>query len=750
MKSSLKLSRIKYILPLFVLIFVVVVIVVLGFQASVSILKRQVEKSGMQMVQSIGEEVEQVLRVGKNMASIASQTFASAGWQDDSQESTMRKLDYLTILLSLMNRNLKLTVQSMYVVDEYGRYAVDRQGVVAANTVDLDEVLVILERSPNEWHYCALQEEDGEPGTIVIGKYDSITKVYVTASIELQMIQNYLFDVAGDFRLFLMDGGTMLASSLQTLQGEEYHALSQFTSAGWKELIQMSSSGFASRKIGDYRYMVISYPVSGNWYVSCLVQEQTFYQSGQSLNQLQLVISFMLSIVVTILYIRATMQRIYAEEASRKKSNFLMNMSHAVRTPMNAIVGFAKLIGKRTVSREGRIYLQIVDQSSKQLLRIIDQVVELSEIQDNSGGEYAVKSTGVVKEGRDRVLVVDDNYQNLVVAEELIKLYGVEVVTAESGVEALRILRNDASYHLILLDYMMPEMDGIRVAESIRRWNDEYFRTLPIVALTANTTLGIEDKFRQAGMNGMLSKPIDLDKLDEVMHLFLPSVKRKADQEDGRSKEENSQMMDPHHVLRSAGIQIRSGLNYMAGNIEQYRRVLAVFEEAYETKRQKMEEYLEQKDYDNYNILVHALKSNAKSIGADILSQLAFVQEKASADRDVMTIASEWDTMMVEWDRICKAIRRYLEQDGTKAQVQASNGLVLGNTKFIDGLRDMIQLLDEFEKKEVLHRLQAMLEYSMEDQKRLFLQKLEKVISAFEYEEAIRMMNEYIKRGDGE
>ncbi len=119
------------------------------------------------------------------------------------------------------------------------------------------------------------------------------------------------------------------------------------------------------------------------------------------------------------------------------------------------------------------------------------------------------------------VLVVDDNLLNLDVAVGLLERYKVKVITAASGKECISTLLND-HVDLVLLDYMMPEMDGIDTLKEIRKINGGKFIDLPVVTLTANVVSGAKEMFIGAGFDAYLSKPLEIDKLERTLLEFLP------------------------------------------------------------------------------------------------------------------------------------------------------------------------------------------------------------------------------------
>jgi signal transduction histidine kinase/DNA-binding response OmpR family regulator len=118
------------------------------------------------------------------------------------------------------------------------------------------------------------------------------------------------------------------------------------------------------------------------------------------------------------------------------------------------------------------------------------------------------------------VLIVDDIETNLKVAEGLMQPYLFKVIVCQSGAEALRQVEK-VKFDLILMDHMMPGMDGIETTTRIRNHKNEQIKNIPVVALTANTVSGMQEEFINSGFNDFLSKPIDLFKLDEVLKKWL-------------------------------------------------------------------------------------------------------------------------------------------------------------------------------------------------------------------------------------
>lgn len=130
------------------------------------------------------------------------------------------------------------------------------------------------------------------------------------------------------------------------------------------------------------------------------------------------------------------------------------------------------------------------------------------------------------------ILVVDDNEMNLKVAKGLLKKYKSSVSTVLSGRECLEILKKE-HFDLILMDHLMPEMDGIETLTHIRNSDDEYIRKIPVIALTANAVSGMREMFLKSGFDDYVSKPIEIFTLRKSLENWLPEEKIIRERGDG-------------------------------------------------------------------------------------------------------------------------------------------------------------------------------------------------------------------------
>jgi CheY-like chemotaxis protein len=123
-----------------------------------------------------------------------------------------------------------------------------------------------------------------------------------------------------------------------------------------------------------------------------------------------------------------------------------------------------------------------------------------------------------------QILIVDDIDINLMIAEETLLNYGGRIDTANSGVKALEMIKQN-DYDIVFMDHMMPEMDGVDVTKTIRALPEEKYKKLPIVALTANVVGDVRDLFIKSGMSDFLSKPMEQTEMERVLREWLPQEK---------------------------------------------------------------------------------------------------------------------------------------------------------------------------------------------------------------------------------
>ncbi|GBU29444.1 histidine kinase [Treponema sp. R8-4-B8] len=268
-----------------------------------------------------------------------------------------------------------------------------------------------------------------------------------------------------------------------------------------------------------------------------------------------------------------------------------------------------------------------------------------------------------------RVLIVDDIATNLKVAEGLLAPYQVIVDTCLSGSHAIELVKHAASqqlnYDIILMDHMMPEMDGIEATAAIRAWEKESgYPQIPIVALTANAVVGMREMFIENGFNDFLAKPIDISKLDEMLDRWIPKEKREAGSGDSdpKSPHPNPPFPTPHSLLPAIpGVDTEKGIEMTGGTEENYRGVLSFFCKDAEKRLPLLQKTPEADALLSFTTQVHALKSASASLGADDVSEKAAALEAAGKAGDLTFISKNLDAFAGQLAELVKNIRDALK-----------------------------------------------------------------------------------------
>lgn len=261
-----------------------------------------------------------------------------------------------------------------------------------------------------------------------------------------------------------------------------------------------------------------------------------------------------------------------------------------------------------------------------------------------------------------KVLITDDTKMNLTVIRGLLKQTLVNVTTAESGRETLELVAKE-KFDVILLDHRMPEMDGIETLAAMKTLPGNRNTDTPVIALTANAVSGAREMYLEAGFLDYLTKPIDAERLEKTLAQYIPDEKlilpndpRFAEHSSHRIPESGTD--ENGYLARGSGNPLADakerqihdslgrceGIDLAAatkncGSEEILFDVIKEFLIALPTKSAQIEEYALAQDFRNYTVLVHALKSSARLIGAKQLSEDAAYLENCGNEQKADEIA---------------------------------------------------------------------------------------------------------------
>jgi signal transduction histidine kinase/CheY-like chemotaxis protein len=257
-----------------------------------------------------------------------------------------------------------------------------------------------------------------------------------------------------------------------------------------------------------------------------------------------------------------------------------------------------------------------------------------------------------------RILVVDDINTNLVVTAGLLAVYRCHVDTCTNGADSILMVQRE-HYDIVFMDHMMPGMDGVETTRGIRALEGDYFRQLPIIALTANAIVGMKEMFLSHGFNDYLSKPIELSKLDDTLAAWIPKEKQVARTGTDEITSEQDIFSDEFFI---EGIDIQAGKTRY--NEKTYLDVLRAYSvhtpALLEKLRNAEKENFSDEVMEDYIITVHGIKGSTYGICADAVGKQAEALEHAGRDRKMQFIKENNVPLIESTEKLIKKISELL------------------------------------------------------------------------------------------
>lgn len=303
-----------------------------------------------------------------------------------------------------------------------------------------------------------------------------------------------------------------------------------------------------------------------------------------------------------------------------------------------------------------------------------------------------------------RILVVDDNEVNLKIVVGLAKNTKLQIDMALSAAEGLKLIRQH-SYQLLLIDHMMPEMDGIEMLQHVKTMDGGIYKDIPAVAITANALSGAKQTYLDAGFCGYLSKPIDPERFEQIIKDNLPQeyVTECGDGNGDTATEgqETDGTSDPKQEEEWSilGIDIAKALSYIGGSRELYISLLQTYLDGSEERIRKLEECKNKEDIFNYDITIHGLKGISASIGADSMAIAAAGLEEACKDpQTAMTyIQMNHDQVVSRYRELLEQIKKWLANIETDGKIEKE--AVTNITEMLTIISDLKTAVFEYKEK---------------------------------------------------
>lgn len=330
------------------------------------------------------------------------------------------------------------------------------------------------------------------------------------------------------------------------------------------------------------------------------------------------------------------------------------------------------------------------------------------------------------------ILLVDDNELNLVVAKELLKPLRMQIDTAENGLQAVKMVRG-SQYDLVLMDHMMPVMDGIEAAKAIRALPEDKYQKLPIIALTANAMVDARKEFLNAGMNGFVAKPIDFARICNQLKLWLPKdLVRDVPKEEAKKlladdlSDREIQPEDPQ-----MGFSFEEGVKH-CGSKAALMKTIRIFYRTIDSKANKIEQCLKEGLISDYVIEVHALKSSALLIGAVPLSEAAKELEDYGKQGKTEVLEEKTPDVLTLYRDLKNILRPYAEKE-EDAKKEFSDG------EWITALQQIHQCIEQFDLDGVDQIMEQLEEYQVPECIRESMDQLRVYVADVSLEEIMEL-----------
>lgn len=255
-----------------------------------------------------------------------------------------------------------------------------------------------------------------------------------------------------------------------------------------------------------------------------------------------------------------------------------------------------------------------------------------------------------------KILLADDLPMNRKVVEAYLRHTEVTLDEAENGEEAVALSKKN-HYDLILLDHLMPVLDGVDAMRLIQTEEDSKNQDTPIIVLTANAMKGDEARYLELGFAAYLPKPLEMEALEDKIRLFIKT-------EEGREQEEEedqaeTETYDSEFLNSLTLLDVKKGMNYCMEDEELFREILTSYVE--DQKKDRLEEAYAVENLEEYRVFIHAVKSSSRTIGADQLGEEALKLEEAAKREDIGFIRANHHKVMRDYAEILSQVREALE-----------------------------------------------------------------------------------------
>lgn len=273
----------------------------------------------------------------------------------------------------------------------------------------------------------------------------------------------------------------------------------------------------------------------------------------------------------------------------------------------------------------------------KELAQAVQSIAEGMADSDKVLEKQAVSGKVVSNSKDKKILVVEDNQINLLLIEEILKNIGFQVISAQSGKEALKKYQQ-LVVDLIFMDIQMPEMDGYEVTKIIRQWESDKIHT-PIIAVTAGAIKGDKEKCLAAGMDYYIAKPFRREDILQCLAIYFPEERE-------NSQPEKVYLFNPQLLLER-----------LDNKLDLYKMVLSIFLKKLPQKKEDMQQALEKRDLKQVAFLAHNIRGMCLSMTAQ---QLADISQQIEIEAKSSGLFVILDNLLINFNRVWEELVNYI------------------------------------------------------------------------------------------
>ncbi len=330
-----------------------------------------------------------------------------------------------------------------------------------------------------------------------------------------------------------------------------------------------------------------------------------------------------------------------------------------------------------------------------------------------------------------KVLLVEDNDINLELAIELLKDIDIEVHTARNGREAVEKVQS-MEFDAVLMDIQMPEMDGLTATRKIRE--DQRFKSLPIVAMTAHAMKGEREKSIAAGMNDHITKPIDPPVLYQALLKYIKGMDAKGASVDTKANDVK---------LIIEGLDTEEGIRRIGGKKDAYLKLLATFVKNYNDLSLKMKPMVERHQLAELAALLHTLAGVCGNIGAKEIYGVVYPLSHGlkAVSQEPGKLLNIPQTKQIEWiiEQVSELIKRINKQLPDEKQQDAVKPKMTSED-WIYGINELARLVAEQDTQAVDHCHKILEVYQLDESQMELFKKVMSLIDEFEFDQALEIL----------